>query len=109
LRVGRIVRRHEDRREYTLQGQILSIAPDHKEANIKHERHQGFHARDDDAYKVRDEKQFESIAPGDLISATLVVVSNDAYLKDVRKVGTAPLREAPGRSIHPRLVLDSSC
>jgi protein SCO1/2 len=44
-------------------------------------------------YKVRDARQFESLVPGDLITATLVVVSNDAYLKDVKKVGNAPLEK----------------
>jgi protein SCO1/2 len=80
-----------DRREFTLQGQILSMTPDHKEATIKHEEIKGFMSAMTMPYHVRDAKQFENIAPGDLISATLVVVSNDAYLKDVKKVGTAPL------------------
>src|SRR5205809_8139582 len=31
-----------DRREYTLQGQILSVTSDHKEATIKHEDIKGF-------------------------------------------------------------------
>jgi len=35
------------------------------------------------------------VQPGDLITSTLVVVSNDAYLKNVRKVGVAPLEKAP--------------
>jgi protein SCO1/2 len=91
----------EDRREYTLQGQILSVAPDRKEANIKHEDIKGFMPAMTMPYKIRDEKQLETIAPGDLISATLVVVSNDAYLKDVRKVGTAPLEKPPAEASAP--------
>jgi protein SCO1/2 len=82
-----------DRREYTLQGQILTVAADHKEANIKHEDIPGFMPAMTMPYKVRDEKQFENLAPGDLISATLVVVTNDAYLTDVKKVGNAPLEK----------------
>ena len=31
-----------DRREFTLQGQVLAIAPDHREATIKHEDIKGF-------------------------------------------------------------------
>jgi protein SCO1 len=80
-----------DRREFTLQGQILSVAADHKEANIKHEDIKGFMAAMTMPYRVRDTKEFEPLVAGDLISATLVVVSNDAYLKDVKKVGNAPL------------------
>ena len=45
-------------------------------------------------YKVRDAKELADIKPGDLITSTLVVVSNDAYLKDVKKVGEAPLASA---------------
>ena len=33
--------------------------------------------------------------PGDLITSTLVVVSNDAFLRDVKKVGDAPLEKPP--------------
>lgn len=90
-----------DRREYTLQGQILSIAPDHKDANIKHEEIKGFMSAMTMPYKVRDEKEYANLVPGDLITATLVVVSNDAYLKDVKKVGNAPLEKPPAEAAMP--------
>jgi protein SCO1/2 len=82
-------------REYTLQGQILSIEPGHMQANIKHEEIKGFMAAMTMPYKVRDAKELADLKPGDLINSTLVVVSNDAYLKDVKKVGEAPLAAAP--------------
>jgi protein SCO1/2 len=85
----------EDSREYTLQGQILSVTADHKEANIKHGEITGFMPAMTMPYKVREAKEFDSLTPGDLINATLVVVSNDAYLKDVKKVGQAPLEKPP--------------
>ena len=86
-------------REYTLQGQILSIEPDHMQANIKHEEIKGFMAAMTMPYKVRDAKEFATLKPGDLINSTLVIVSNDAYLKDVKKVGEAPLASsAPSAS-----------
>ena len=78
-------------REYPLQGQILSIEPDRLQANIKHEEIKGFMAAMTMPYKVRDAKEFADLKPGDLINSTLVVVGNDAYLKDVKKVGEAPL------------------
>jgi protein SCO1 len=78
-------------REYTLQGQILSIEPNRMQANIKHEEIKGFMAAMTMPYKVRDAKEFADLKPGDLINSTLVVVSNDAYLKNVKKVGEAPL------------------
>src|SRR5262245_19366631 len=81
-------------REYTLQGQILSIEPTRMQANIKHEEIKGFMAAMTMPYKVRDAKEFADLKPGDLINSTLVVVSNDAYLKNVKKVGDAPLPAA---------------
>src|SRR5262245_6730495 len=88
-------------REYTLQGQILSMASDHKQANIKHEEIKGLMSAMTMPYKVRDESEFANLAPGDLISATLVIVSNDAYLKDVRKVGSALLEQPPADASMP--------
>lgn len=89
------------RHEYNLQGQIISIAPDHKDATIKHEDIKGFMPAMTMPYKARDAKEYENLAPGDLISATLVIVSNDAYLKDVKKVGSAPLEKAPAEAAMP--------
>ncbi len=87
-----------DRHEYRLQGQVLSIAADHKEANIKHEDIPGFMPAMTMPYKVRDAAQYANLVPGDLIMATLVVVTNEAYLKDVEKVGNAPLERALGEA-----------
>jgi protein SCO1/2 len=89
-------------RTYQLQGQILSVAPDHLSASIKHEEIKDFMGAMTMTYKVKDPKLFESIAPGDLINATLVVDSTDgavadAYLSEVKKVGEAPL-EKPAAS-----------
>ncbi len=89
-------------REYTLQGQVLAVAPNRQEATIKHEDIKGLMPAMTMPYKVKASKLLDGIAPGDLITATLVVVSNDAYLTEVRKVGSAPLEkpaaEAPSAS-----------
>jgi len=82
-------------REYTLQGQILTVNADHTEANIKHEDIKGFMPAMTMPYHVREAREFADLKPGDLITSTLVVVSNDAYLKNVKKVGDAPLEKAP--------------
>ena len=89
-------------RTYQLQGQIISVAPDHLSASIKHEEIKDFMGAMTMTYKVKDPKLFENIAPGDLINATLVVDSTDgavadAYLSEVKKVGEAPL-EKPAAS-----------
>jgi protein SCO1/2 len=85
-----------DRREYTLQGQVLSVQPDHKEAVIRHEEITGFMSAMTMPYSVRDAKEYENITPGDLITARLVVEPTRAYLEQVKKVGTAPLEVPTG-------------
>jgi protein SCO1/2 len=52
-------------------------------------------------YEVRDEQLLNGIAAGDLINATLVVVSNGAYLSAIRKVGEAPLEKPPAEAPNP--------
>jgi protein SCO1/2 len=101
LLVGACGGSSSDRREYTLNGQILSIAPDHKSAEIKHDAIKGFMAPMTMPYKARDEKEYANLAPGDLITATLVIVSNDGYLQNVKKVGSAPLEAPPAASATP--------
>ncbi len=78
-------------REYRLQGQVLRLEPSGAQASIKHEEITGFMQAMTMDYKVRDAKQYEGLKPGDLITATLVVENSDGYLKDVKKVGEAPL------------------
>jgi len=87
-----------DRREYTLQGQVLSIQPDQKQAVIRHEEIKGFMPAMTMPYNVEDPKEYESVAPGDLVTATLVVETTKAYLQHVKKVGNAPLSVADGGS-----------
>src|ERR1700692_2076449 len=84
-----------DQREYTLQGQVLAVAPDRHQATINHEEVKGLMAAMTMPYSVRDPKQLEGLAPGDLINAKLVVLPSDAYLTDVKRVGQAPLPQAP--------------
>src|SRR5215813_14772152 len=97
LLAGACSRGAADHFEYKLQGQIISIAPDHKDATIKHEDIKGFMSAMTMPYKVREAKEYENLVPGDLINATLVVVSNDAYLTNVTKVGNAQIGRASCR------------
>ena len=90
-----------DRREYTLQGQVLSIQPDQKQAVIRHEEIKGFMPAMTMPYYVEDPKEYEGVAPGDLITATLVVEPTKAYLQQVKKVGNAPLAVTDGGSAPP--------
>jgi protein SCO1/2 len=85
-----------DRREYTLQGQVLSVQADQKQAVIRHEEIKGFMPAMTMPYDVQDSKEYAGVAPGDLVTATLVVEPTRAYLQQVKKVGTAPLAVADG-------------
>lgn len=88
-------RSSSDQRTYTLQGQVLAVAPDHQQATIKHEEIKGLMAAMTMPYRVKDRQLLDGIAPGDLVDATLVIVSNDAYLTQVKKIGQAPLEKPP--------------
>jgi protein SCO1 len=101
LLAGACSRGAADHYEYKLQGQIISIAPDRTDATIKHEDIKGFMSAMTMPYKVKDAAEYQNLVPGDLINATLVVVSNDAYLKDVKKVGNAPLEKPPAEAAMP--------
>ncbi|MGE3955795.1 MAG: SCO family protein [Vicinamibacterales bacterium] len=85
-----------DQKEYTLQGQVLSVQADRKEAIIRHEEIAGFMAAMTMTYPVQDAKEYEGLKAGDLISATLVVEPTRAYLRQVKRVGEAPLAVADG-------------
>jgi len=87
-----------DQREFTLQGQVMSVTPNHDQATVNHEEIKGFMTAMTMPYKVHDPKQLDGIAPGDLINAKLVVLTSDAYLTDVKKVGQAPLPAAPAET-----------
>jgi Cu/Ag efflux protein CusF len=69
-----------------LEGQVLSIALDRKEASIKHEAISGFRPAATMSYNVPDVGELAALKPGDLITATLVVVRDDTHLDDIKKV-----------------------
>ena len=74
------------RHEYLLEGQVLSIALDRKEASIKHDAINGFRPATTMSYNVPDAGELVDLKPGDLITATLVVVRDDIHLDDIKKV-----------------------
>src|SRR6185436_11705854 len=79
--------RAPDKRTFALQGQVQSLAPDRKSVVVKHEEIKGFMPAMTMPYEVQEAKALTGLAPGDVINATLVVISNGAYLTDIRKVG----------------------
>src|SRR5262245_47974800 len=90
-----------DERRFTLSGQIESLEPEHKSLVVKHGEIKGFMPAMTMPYDVRDRKALDGLAPGDLITATLVVIANGAYLTDIRKTGTAPLDKKPPEPPNP--------
>lgn len=90
-----------DQRNFTLQGQVLSIDAAGKSAQIKHEEIKGFMPGMTMPYDVRDPKLLEGLSPGDLITATLVIESNAAYLSTVHRTGTAPIEAPPAEAPAP--------
>jgi len=79
---------------YELNGQVLSIAADRMEATIKHEDIPNFMAGMTMPFEVRDAKELEGLTAGDLVTATLVVEENGAYITGVTRTGEAPLPQA---------------
>ncbi|HMD34399.1 MAG TPA: SCO family protein [Vicinamibacterales bacterium] len=85
----------EPQQTYTLNGQVLTIEAPRKQLTIKHDEIKGLMPAMTMPYSVRDEKLLASVAPGDLVNATLVIVSNDAYLSTITKVGHADVPPPP--------------
>lgn len=85
-----------ERQTYRLEGQVLSVQVDRKEAIIRHEEIQGFMPAMTMPYSVLNEKEYAGLAPGDLINAKLVVEPTRSYLEEVNKVGNAPLERPAG-------------
>ena len=90
-----------DERTYPLHGQVLLLEPARKMLTIKHEEIRGFMPAMTMPYEVREDKLLGGLTPGDVIDATLVVVSNGAYLSTIKKVGQAPLEKPPAEAPNP--------
>lgn len=74
------------RHEYLLEGQVLSIALDRKEASIKHDAVNGLGPATTMSYNVPNAGELAALKPGALITATLVVVRDDTHLEDIKVV-----------------------
>jgi protein SCO1 len=81
-------------KQYELKGQVLGVKQDAREVLIKHEDIQGFMPGMTMPFTVRDVKLLDGLAPGDLVTATLVVAERDAHLSTLKKTGHAELEMA---------------
>jgi protein SCO1/2 len=85
-------------REFPLTGEVLAIKPDRSEVQVRHDEVEGFMDAMTMWFNIKDSRLLEGLAPGDLISATLVLTADDSYLTGIRKTGSRPpgqVRAAP--------------
>jgi protein SCO1 len=82
-------------RTYAVEGQIIAVTPDRNEATVKHGEIKGLMPAMTMPYKIKAKAELDAVKPGDIIDATLVIVENDAYLTKVRRIGEAPIEQAP--------------
>lgn len=97
--------RTPEMKQYELEGQILAIQPERSEVLIKHKDIQGFMPGMTMPFKVKDPQLLDGKAPGDLITASLMVGEVDAYLATLTRTGTAPLDAPPAVSDVPRILV----
>jgi len=81
----------DNARTYQLTGQILVVKPATKEVLVKHDDIPGFMPAMTMPYTVSDASILKDRVAGDVITATLKVAPDGAYLTDIKKTGSAPL------------------
>ena len=84
-------------REFPLTGEVLAIKPDRSEIQVKHDEVKGFMEPMTMWFTIKDPALVDGLAPGDLLSATLVLTAEDHYLTGIRKTGSLP----PGAAAAP--------
>lgn len=85
--------RTPETRTYQLRGQVLAVRPETSEILVKHEDIQGFMPAMTMPYQVKEPALLTGRAPGDLITATLQVAPELAWLSAITKTGSAPIPE----------------
>ena len=96
--------RPAETRQYELQGQILGVDTARNELLIKHGDIKGFMPGMTMPFKVADPALLEGKAPGDLVTATLVVGEVESHLSAVTRTGHAPLDTPPVVSDAPKIL-----
>src|SRR5262245_13796498 len=92
-------RREPETHAYQLTGQILVVKPETNEVLVKHEDIPGFMPAMTMPYSVNDPALLRDRVPGDLITATLNVGRERAFLSAITRTGAAPLPEDARTSI----------
>lgn len=84
---------------YQLTGQVLAVRPETSEILVKHEDIKGFMPAMTMPYKVKEPALLKERVPGDLITATLHVAPDLAWLSAITKTGSAPVPEGSATRI----------
>jgi protein SCO1 len=74
-------------KEYELQGQVLAVRAERQEMVIRHGDIENFMPGMTMPFRVKDQRWLEAAAPGDIVTATLVVQAGDAWLSRVTRTG----------------------
>lgn len=88
-------------RSYQLTGQILVVKPETNELLVKHEDIPGFMPAMTMPYTVKDPAIIKDRVAGDLITATLQVAPDSAFLSAITRTGSAPLPDDARTTIPP--------
>jgi protein SCO1/2 len=72
---------------YSVRGVVQTVAPDHRDATIRHEAIPGYMAAMTMDFPVRDTNALTGILPGDDIAFTLVVTADDDWIENLRRTG----------------------
>lgn len=92
-------------RRYELTGQVLSVRADGLEITIRHNEVKGFMQAMTMPFLVKDAALTKGRQPGDLVSATLVIAEDEAWLSRIQKTGWAPFPEAAASPAPPAVEL----
>lgn len=84
---------------YELKGQILAVRPETDEILVKHEDIKGFMPAMTMPYKVKEPALLKERVPGDLITATLNVAPELAWLSAITRTGSAPIPDGAATRI----------
>lgn len=90
-------------KQYTLEGQIVAVAPAEHTVTIKHHDIKDFMPGMTMPFPVKDDALLAGKGPGDLVTATLVVGETEAYLSSLQRTGHAPLDAPPPPPVVPVL------
>ena len=86
-------------RTFPVEGQIITVTPDRGEATIKHGEIKGLMPAMTMPYKFKEKAELDAVKPGDIVQGTLNILENDAYLTNIKRIGEAPVEQAPPETI----------